>query len=733
MSLSAKLATLAVAVTSILALVGPASASAAVTENVNQATKTLTLTGDDNANTIELTVSNGKIAFIAEGQPVKETTLDANEEAIIIVETGADDDTVNASALLTANYKSLVVNGGEDNDTIAGGARAVAGEKIDTLNGDAGNDLLVGFKGDDIINGGEGTDLMVWNNGDGNDTNNGGAGTDESVFNGAPVTDNITVTPQAAAPGRVLLERTVPTVIKIDIEAEKTTVNGLAGDDTLAGAAGLGGNAGATPPVPPLTTLTLSGGDGNDQLTGGDGADTLNGDAGNDNLVGFKGNDTVNGGEGNDVMVWNNGDGNDTNNGDAGSDESVFNGANVAPNNLDTITVAPGAVAGRVLLERTVPTLIKIDIEAEKTTVNGLAGDDTLAGAAGLAPVATPPVPPLTTLTISGGEGNDKLTGGDGADTLNGDAGNDNLVGFKGNDTVNGGAGNDVMVWNNGDGNDVNEGGEGTDESVFNGANVAPNNLDTITVAPGAVAGRVLLHRTAPTNIEIDIKAEKTTVNGLAGDDKLAGANGLSGRTALTVSGGDGNDQVTGGDGADTLNGDAGNDTVTGGAGKDAISGQAGNDQLFARDKEADTVRGGADTDSAQTDQQTLDSVSEVENLDATPEDKVALLPRLGKVKVVKSGKRLLAKVTLTCPSGETNGCHTTLKLETAKGHHVLGAKSVKLGHGAKTTAVIRLNYRAAGFAKHGKLPVRIRIKTRDGAGNTASRTVSTTLRIPRH
>ena len=243
---------------------------------------------------------------------------------------------------------------------------------------------------------------------------------------------------------------------------------------------------------------------------------------------------------------------------------------------------------------------------------------------------------------------------------------------------------------------------------------------------------RVLLKRTTPTEIKIDIKAEKVTVNGLAGEDKLAGAAGLRARTALTLSGGDDNDQLTGGDGADTLNGDAGGDTVTGGAGRDAISGQAGNDQLFARDKEADTVRGGADADSAQTDQRTLDSISEVEIVDATLADKVALLPRLGKVTVAKSGQRLLAKVPLTCPAGESNGCRTRLTLETATRHHVLGTKSVNLGHGAKTTVTIRLSPRAAQFAKHGRLPVRIRIKTRDGAGNTASRVVSTALRVPR-
>ena len=150
------------------------------------------------------------------------------------------------------------------------------------------------------------------------------------MFNGATAApnnaDTIEVTPQAAPNNdRVLLKRTTPTEIKIDINAEKVTVNGLAGEDKLAGAVGLGNT------TPPLIALTLSGGDDNDQLTGGDGADTLNGDAGNDNLVGFKGGDVVSGGEGNDVMVWNNGDGNDTNNGDAGSDESVFNGATAAP------------------------------------------------------------------------------------------------------------------------------------------------------------------------------------------------------------------------------------------------------------------------------------------------------------------------------------------------------------------------------------------------------------------
>jgi Ca2+-binding RTX toxin-like protein len=754
MSLSAKWATLAVAVASMFLLIGPASASAQIT-GITVAGNTLTVEADGDADQITLTAVDelGVLVIAVNGAA---TALPANDNAEITVESGGGNDTVIASALLTANYKSLVVNAGEGDDSITGGARAVLNTKIDTLNGDLGNDTLTGNKGEDIANGGPGNDFMIWNNGDGDDENNGGEGSDESVFNGAngptaPANeDEITVAPSTAKPGRILLERVKPTQIKIDIspDTEKVSVNGLVGNDKLAGAVGLGNT---TPPL--LGALTLSGGEGNDELTGGDGADTLNGDigndqisgaagvdtlngnAGNDNLLGDKGDDTANGGEGNDVMVWNNGDGTDVNNGETGDDTTVLNGSTGAVGDEITYKVDPPANPAdpptRGVVARTNLVPISVNFEAEHLTVNGKAGDEQTFPD----PAAKTGLKLVTSLVVNGDEGNDKITGGDGNDTLSGDAGNDTLVGFQGNDAViNGGDGNDVMIWNNGDGSDSNNGDAGVDESVFNGSTGAVG--DDITVTPQAAAGRVLLKRTAPTLIEINISAEKTTFNGLAGDDKGAGAAGLSARTALALNGGDGNDQLVGGDGADVLNGDAGNDTVTGAAGKDAISGQAGNDQLFARDKEADTVRGGADVDSAQTDQRTLDSISEVENIDATgdtPPDKLALLPHLGKVKVIKSGKGLVAKVPVSCPAAETGGCIATLKLETAKGRHlVLGTKSVKLRGGAKTTASIRLSPRTSALARRGKLPVRIRIKTRDAAGNKASRTISATLKVPR-
>jgi Ca2+-binding RTX toxin-like protein len=570
MSFLPKWAALVAALASIALMLSPAWASATVTTEVPQASK-LIVKGDGQNDEITLTVVGGKIAVTGVVTPV-----DADANAELVVEAGGGDDTVNASALVAGNYKSLVASGGEGNDKITGGA--IDG---DVLNGDDGNDTLVGAKGTDTDNGGLGDDVMVWNNGDGNDTNNGDAGTDESVFNGANGApnnlDTITVAPQAAPNNdRVLLKRTTPTIIEIDIKAEKVSVNGLAGEDKLAGAVGLGNT------TPPLIALALSGGEGNDELTGGDGADTLNGDDGNDTLVGAKGTDTANGGNGDDVMVWNNGDGNDTNNGDAGTDESVFNGANTAPNNLDTITVAPQAAPkdDRVLLKRTTPTLIEIDIKAEKVSVNGLAGEDKLAGAVGLGSTT----PPLIALALSGGEGNDELTGGDGADALSGGNENDKIVGAKGNDIIRAGEGDDLMIWNNGDGSDEDFGEAGVDTVESNGNTAAENYTYKLAARPNWVRFDRLANAEGKGAFFIEfIDAEKFVVNTLAGDDHLeapAPGTGLAALTAMTINAGEGNDTVLGGDGKDTFNGEKGNDVLAGGKGPDTISGGEGDDEM---------------------------------------------------------------------------------------------------------------------------------------------------------
>ena len=66
-------------------------------------------------------------------------------------------------------------------------------------------------------------------------------------------------------------------------------------------------------------------------------------------------------------------------------------------------------------------------------TLNGTAGEDTIAGLAG-------------DDVLNGGFNADRLFGGPGDDVLNGDRGNDLLVGGPGDDTLNGGLGRDILI-----------------------------------------------------------------------------------------------------------------------------------------------------------------------------------------------------------------------------------------------------------------------------------------------
>jgi RTX calcium-binding nonapeptide repeat (4 copies) len=91
------------------------------------------------------------------------TTLAADDNAKIIVNAGDGADTVDASALGTADYSALTVNGGNGDDLLTGGS------DNDHLLGDGGNDRVIGFRGNDDLEGGDGNDVLVWNNGDNTD------------------------------------------------------------------------------------------------------------------------------------------------------------------------------------------------------------------------------------------------------------------------------------------------------------------------------------------------------------------------------------------------------------------------------------------------------------------------------------------------------------------------------------------------------------------------------------
>ncbi|MFI5380521.1 MAG: beta strand repeat-containing protein [Tepidisphaerales bacterium] len=179
---------------------------------------------------------------------------------------------------------------------------------------------------------------------------------------------------------------------------------------------------------------------------------------------------------------------------DAAADTVAINGTNAA----DSITVGP---AGAGLSIQGLAALINLTgtTTADTLTINGLAGNDTIA--------AVPGTNASVQLVLNGGAGDDYLTG-DG--TLVGGAGNDTLAGIAGADSLDGGAGNDLLVA--GTGASTLSGGAGEDTLVGGAGGVTMDGgtgFDTIMVSGTSDADRIDIAQTSPTSIT-------ATVNGVA-------------------------------------------------------------------------------------------------------------------------------------------------------------------------------------------------------------------------
>jgi hypothetical protein len=153
---------------------------------------------------------------------------------------------------------------------------------------------------------------------------------------------------------------------------------------------------------------------------------------------------------------------------------------------------------------------------------------------------------------LFGGNGNDTLNGGDGDDILDGGAGDDTVVGGKGNDKAFLGAGNDTFIWKPGDGNDTVEGGAGFDTLDFLGANKG----ETITISPNGsqamfirTAGNINLNGVERIQFEATATgqfSDSITINDLTGTDVK--------QVALDLGGGDPDGDGNGDGKADTVN-----------------------------------------------------------------------------------------------------------------------------------------------------------------------------------
>lgn len=411
-------------------------------------------------------------------------------------------------------------------------AQAIAEGNTNAGSGERG-DFIAGQAGDDLVVGSRGDDLL--SGGSGKDTLVGGAGRDfiYGDSNWIPV-----VSP--------------PRVQDWSVELDPLDINqwSLAGFDWQV-QFGVSGNAydvtvthaHLADAVDPAGDL-IHAGAGDDFVSGDGGDDVVWAERGNDIVFGDAGDDVVLGGEGNDEISGDNArlatqkHGSDFLDGGAGNDW-IFGGAKG-----DLLYGGDGNdyLAGDSRNEN-----------AGDDSLSGQDGDDVLLGAGG-------------NDALYGGAGTDKLYGDaagvdfahQGDDLLYGGAGDDLLVGDGGWDRLYGGDGADILdgdasgLSSSAYGNDYLEGGVGADVLIGNGGS------------------DVLLGG-----------ADADELYGGAGDDLLVGDAGR--------------DHLYGGNGADTLDGDAsglsgssyGDDYLDGGAGADVLIGNGGSDVLL----------GGADAD----------------------------------------------------------------------------------------------------------------------------------------
>ncbi len=462
------------------------------------------------------------------------------------------------------------LDGGAGDDTLAGGAGA------EKLLGGYGNDTIDGNGGSDLALLGAGDDTFVWDPGDGSDTIEGQAGSDTMVFNGAAGAEHIDL---SANGNRLRFFRDAGNITMDTNDLETVDFNALGGADTI-------------------TVNDLSGTDVrnvNTDLAGTPGSSA--GDGAIDSVI-------VNGTNRNDAIA-------------VGGDASGV-----------TVSGLPAVVA----IQHQEPT--------DQLAVNGLDGNDAIS--------ATALAAQAMAVTIDGGAGDDTLAGGAGAEKLLGGYGNDTIDGNGGSDLALLGAGDDTFVWDPGDGSDTIEGQAGSDTMVFNGA-AGAEHIDL-----SANGNRLRFFRDAG-NITMDTNdletvdfnalggADTITVNDLSGTDvrnvntDLAGTPGSSAGDgaidSVIVNGTNRNDAIAaaGSNGAISVTGlaatvrvvhaEAANDTlainaldgddavdasavhastinlaIDGGAGADRLTGSAGNDSLFGRDGD-DVLIGGPGLD----------------------------------------------------------------------------------------------------------------------------------------
>ncbi len=636
-----------------------------------------TITGNDGNNTLDGgTGADRLIGGLGDDTYVVDNTGD------VVVENGGTTegiDTIQASAtfsLLTngTNVENLTligtaaINGTGDNgdNVIIGNSSAnqlVGMGGNDTLDGGAGSDRLLGGLGNDIYFVDASSDVVIENAGEGTDTvyaaasytlsanienlilNGFGSinGTGNALDNTITGNDGAN-TLDGAGGSDVLIGGTgndtyiVDTLAAGPILGDQITENSGEGTDTVLARVN---NYALAANVENLTLDTgIVHGTGNaldNIITGNNSVNSLDGGAGNDTLDGLAGADMMAGGTGDDTYYVDNSTDSVTELGSEGTDMVISSvsyvlGDYTTNGEVENLTLtgtanltATGNAGDNILTGNSGNNVIIDGVGA------GIGGFDTLVGGIGNdtyfvnattdlivenAGEGTDTVHATASYTLgneveilildgagnidgTGNNGNNTLTGNSGDNTLDGGTGNDTLIGTAGNDTLIGGLGDDLYILGSTATNTI------IVEGVSGGNDTVQSDVNVILAPGGNVENIILSGTTAVTAI------------GDNGDNFITGNS-----IANTLDGAGGNDTLNGGAGNDTLIGGLGNDTLIGSTGTDDMNGGDGSDTYYvdvAGDAIHDDGAGIGDSDTVYAGiTYTLSPSSGIENLTLT-------------------------------------------------------------------------------------------------------------------